>query len=116
MSVSPTYKGFPSSIFDHGAADGDRYVAEWQARHERWARAESWVQRNFSGMMFSSLDILQRVALNYYETVIGGAASDEHRDVINCACRNVWVGMSVVKTVAKMDASGRIQHVTIRAA
>ena len=113
-----TFNGvLQSSTFDHGAAELQRQHATRLATLARWARTEQWIRERMQGERFYSVEALIECAQRTYEHTIGGAAKPEHLDTIAAACRNLWSGFSAPGTTdIKLDESGRVSSIYIRAA
>src|SRR5688500_8671179 len=85
MSTSPSYKGFPSHLFDHGAAELQRSHLAREARHNREARTVRWLAGLMAGQTFHGVDALVTTAANHVEMARGNVTDDERQLLRNAA-------------------------------
>jgi hypothetical protein len=116
MSTSPSVKGFPNGIYDHGVADLQRTHEERRKREERQARCEKWLASKLTGHTFHSYEALRYAAVVVTETMYG-PLDEDRSELIAAATRALFAGLSETgRTSVKIGETGRVEYVIFKAA
>lgn len=94
MQDQPSYKGFPSHVYDHGVAQERERIHKLQQERSRDERVQRWICAKLAGMAFGSVDEIVRAVVHVVETTEGSEMhpEDERRAVIRGAATALFYG------------------------
>ena len=116
--MSTTFNGILSGdVFDHGEAERQRKHHARIAAAARQERAEAWLGQRLVGQTYHSFESIRYAAICAAEVAYARPLTPDENTVITNAARAIWSGLTLrARTDTKLDAFGRIERLTIRAA